>query len=88
MWGIPREFNRRLDDAPYFRAPAVTDISAPDDHDFVWLPSQSPGASPVEGVRRQVEQELGNRSSNSLGELTTIDDAFDQLSIPGIRSYF
>jgi transposase len=78
-----------LDGAPYFRASAVTDLVARDDLEFVRLPAYSPELNPVEECWRQVKRDLGTRFFGSLEELTTvIDDALDQLSIPGVSNYF
>jgi transposase len=78
-----------LDGAPYFRASAVTDLSARDDLEFVQLPAYSPELNPGEECWRQVKRDLSNRFFGSLEELTTaIDDALDQLSVPDVSNYF
>ena len=78
-----------LDGAPYFQAPAVTDLAARDDLAFVTLPSYSPELNPVEECWRQLQSALSNRFFDSLDELTTaIDTALEKISVPNVRNYF
>ena len=77
------------DEAPYFYASAVTDLTARDDLAFVTFPAYSPELNPVEECWRQLQAALSNRFFDSLDELTTaIDTALDQLSIPKMSNYF
>ena len=70
------------DGAPYFQAPAVTDLAARGDLAFITLPAYSPELTPVEECWRQLQAALTNRFFESLSELTTaIDTALDQLSL-------
>ena len=63
-----------LDGAPYFRASAVTDLTARDDLTLVRLPAYYPYLNPVEECWRQLR--------------TAIDTALEQLSMPDMRNYF
>jgi transposase len=78
-----------LDGAPYFRASAVTDLTARDDLALVRLPAYSPELNPVEECWRQLKDALGNRFFDSLDELTAaIDKALDRVAVPNMSSYF
>ncbi|SEP16944.1 Transposase [Halogranum amylolyticum] len=78
-----------LDGAPYFRASAVTDLTARDDLALVRLPAYSPELNPVEECWRQLKDALGNRFLDSLDELNAeIDKALDQIAVPSVSSYF
>ena len=78
-----------FNDAPYFRASAVTDLTARDDLALVRLPAYSPESNPVEECWRQLKDALGNRFLDSLDELNAaIDEALDQIDVPSVSSYF
>ena len=77
-----------LDGAPYFRASAVTDLTARDDLALVRLPAYSPELNPVEELET-AERRSWKSILWSLDERTAaIDNTPNQITVLNMSNYF